>query len=404
MRTLLAVTLLWPALTLAGGWATPNPDARAMGLAQAGVANQTGPEAVTMNLAGLAGPQGFGATASHQVIANTTSWSDPVLGSASTDLHPSFPPLIAASYGGALSNGMAWGAGVGFVALGGGALFWPDGWPGMYHIETVSQQVVMLRAGAAIQPLSWLKLGAGGTYYRATEHLTQAMSFAGQVAQAEVGVAGGAPGYALSLEAAVPGVPLKFGADYRSQGNLTLKGSAHFSGVPPAFQTQLQDQGASTDMGVPPELNLGLSWKATPYLELLAGFTLEGWHVYKEDAFVGDKGFNVTVPRNYNDAYDYRLGAEYAGDPALKGFSIRAGIFRSISEQPSDTLSPSLSDASSWNYCVGAGYEVTKGVRIDASYQYAKFDSVTSSGTDTLPGTYETHANLVSLGVSWRMQ
>ena len=403
MRTLIAVTLLWPALALAGGWSTPNPDARSMGLAQAGVANQTGPEAMSMNLAGLAGPQGFAATGSLQVIDNQTTWSDPAMGSATTVSHPAYPPLIALSYGGMISNGMAWGAGVSFNALGGGSLYWPEGWPGQFHIETVNQQVVMFRAGGAIQPLTWLKLGAAFSYYRATEELSQAMSFAGQVAHAEVGVAGGAPSYALSLEVAVPGVPLKFGADYRGQGDLTLKGDAHFSNVPPPFQTALQDQGASTKMIVPPELNLGLSWQATKHLEVLVGFTLEGWHVYKEDAFIGDKGFSVTVPRNYNDAYDYRLGVEYAGDPALKGFTLRAGLFRSVSEQPTDTISPSLSDASSWNGCLGAGYNVTKGLRIDASYQYAKFDEVTATGTEALPGTYKTSANLFSVGVNWRM-
>jgi long-subunit fatty acid transport protein len=403
MRTLLAVMLLWPALSLAGGWSTPNPDARSMALAQAGVANQTGPEALTMNLAGLAGPQGLGLTASLQVIDNKTSWSEPSLGSASTARHPSFPPLIAGSYGGTFSNGMAWGVGAGLSTLGGGSLYWPQGWPGQFHVETVSQQVVMLRAGAAIQPLQWLKLGAGGSYYRATEELSQAMSFGGQVADAKVGAAGGAAGYALSLEAAVPGAPLKFGADYRSRGDLTLKGHAHFSNVPPPFQTQLQDQAATTKVVVPPELNLGLSWQATPHLEVLVGFTLEGWHVYKADDFVGDKGFSVHVARNYNDAYDYRLGVEYAGDPALRGWSLRAGAFRSVSEQPSDTLSPSLSDASSWNGSVGAGYQVTRALRLDASYQYSRFDAVTASGNEALAGTYKTRVNLASVGVNWRM-
>lgn len=403
MRTLLAVTLLWPAVSLAGGWATPNPDARAMGLAQAGVADQTGPEAISMNLAGLAGPQGLGATLSLQVIDNQTAWSEPSLGSSTTKTHPSFPPLLAVSYGGTFSNGMAWGLGAGFNALGGGSLFWPEGWPGQFHIETVSQQVVMGRVGAAIQPLPWLKVGAGGAYYRAAEELAQAMNFSGQVAHAKVGVAGGAMGFALSLEAAVPGLPLKFGADYRSQGDITAKGKAHFANVPVPFQTQLQDQGATTEVVVPPELNLGLSWQATPYLEVLVGFTLEGWHVYKSDDFVGDKGFSVHVARNYNDAYDYRLGAEYTGDPALRGWSLRAGLFRSVSEQPTDTLSPSLSDASSWNGSIGVGYDVTRSLRADLGYQYSRFDSVTASGTDALPGTYKTRANLVSLGVSWRM-
>lgn len=403
MRKLFVVSLLWPALALAGAWSTPNPDARAMALAQAGVAHQAGPEAISMNPAGLAGPQGFAITGSLQVIDNRTSWSDPALGSSSTVRHPAYPPLVAASYGGTLGNGMAWGAGVGFNALGGGSLYWPEGWPGQFHVETVNQQVVMLRGGGAIQPLPWLKVGAAVSYYRASEELSQAMSFGGQVAQAQVGVAGGAPSWALSLEAAAPGLPLRFGADYRAKGELTLKGKAHFSGVPAAFQAQLQDQGASTKMIVPPELNLGLAWQATKHLEVLVGFTLEGWHVYKEDAFIGDKGFSVVVPRNYNDAQDYRLGVEYADDPALQGFSLRAGVFRSVSKQPTDTLSPSLSDASSWNVAAGAGFQVSKGMRIDASYQYAKFDEVTASGNTALAGTYKTSANLFSLGVNWRM-
>jgi long-chain fatty acid transport protein len=403
MRKLLAVSLLWPALALAGGWATPNPDARALGIAQAGMANLTGPEAVTMNMAALAGPQGWGFAGTLQVIDNKTSWSEPTMGSASTARHPSFPPLVAASYGNTFGNGMAWGVGVGFTALGGGALFWPDGWQGQFHVGTVSQQVLMGRAGGAVQPLPWLKFGAGASYYYATEKLTQSMGFAGTVANAEVGASGGAAGYVVSLEAALPGTPVKLGADYRSQGDLTLKGKAHFAGVPPPFQTQLQDQNATTKVVVPAELNLGLSWQATPHLEVLVGFTLEAWNTYKSDAFVGDKGFTVTVPRNYKDAYDYRLGVEYAGDPALKGFSLRAGVFRSVSEQPSDTLSPSLSDASSWNGSVGVGYQVSGRLRLDAAYQRAQFDAVTASGTDALPGTYKTAANLVSVGVSFRL-
>jgi long-subunit fatty acid transport protein len=403
MRTLLAVTLLWPALTLAGGFATPNPDARSLGLAQAGVADQTGPEAISMNSAGLAGPQGLALTGSLQMIDNHTAWSDPALGSAKTATHPAFPPLLAASYGATLPNGMAWGAGIGLLSVGGGSLHWPQNWPGQFHIETVSQQVLQARAAVALEPVKGIKVGAGGIYYRATEELSQAMDFAGQVAHAKVGVAGGAPGFLLSLEAGLPSLPVKFGADYRSQGKITATGKAHFSGVPAAFLTQrLLDQGATTEMVVPPELNLGLSWQATPHLQVLVGWTLEGWHVYKADDFLGDKGFTVSVKRNYRDAYDYRLGVEYAGDPALRGWSLRAGVFRSISDQPTDTISPSLSDASGWNGALGVGYQVTRALRVDLGYQYTRFDAVTSSGPDALPGTYKTTANLVALGLSWR--
>jgi long-subunit fatty acid transport protein len=402
MRTLIAVLLLCPALALAGGFATPNPDARAMGMAQAGVANQTGPEALTMNVAGLAGPQGWAFSASLQVIDNQTSWTDPTLGSATTATHPAYPPLLGVSYGGRLGE-MAWGAGAGLTSVGGGSLHWPQGWAGRFHVETVSQQVLQARAGAAIEPVRGIKLGAAAVYYYATEQLSQALSFGGAEAQAEVGASGGHAGYVISLEATVPGSPLKLGADYRARSDLKLTGKAHFSGVPAPFQTQrLVDQAATTTVLVVPELNLGLSWQASTYLELQVAWTLEGWHVYKSDDFVGDKGFAVHVPRDYRDANDYRIGFEYAGDPALKGISLRAGVFRSVSAQPTSTLSPSLSDASSWNACFGLGVQVTPSLRIDGAYQYAKFDPVTASGPEALAGTYVTSANVFSVGVSWR--
>jgi long-chain fatty acid transport protein len=257
----------------------------------------------------------------------------------------------------------------------------------------------MFRGGAAIEALKGVKLGAGVVYVRATEQLSRATGFPGSMA--EVGAAGGGWGWTVSTELKIPGAPLKFGGEYRSKTTAKLEGNAHFTNVPPPYQTLLQDQAATSDMIVPADLHLGLSWQASEHLEVMAGFTYEWWSAWKADTFVGDKGFTVTVPRNYNDAQIYRLGVEYARAPALKGFTLRAGMMRSISEQPTDTISPSLSDASSWNVSVGAGYEIKKGLSVDAAYQYSKFDSVTATGTEAFPGSYKTHVYIASLGIVW---
>jgi long-subunit fatty acid transport protein len=75
---------------------------------------------------------------------------------------------------------------------------------------------------------------------------------------------------------------------------------------------------------------------------------------------------------------------------------------RSISQQPTGTLSPTLTDGNSWAVSVGAGYEFIRGLRADVGYQYAFFDKVTATGIEAFPGTYDTKVHLVAAGLTWR--
>jgi long-subunit fatty acid transport protein len=140
-----------------------------------------------------------------------------------------------------------------------------------------------------------------------------------------------------------------------------------------------------------------------PHLKVMGAWSFEHWSVYESDRFVGDAGFMAVVPRNYKNAYVFRVGAEWEHVPFLPGLTLRVGGLRSISPQPGDTVSPSLTDGDSWAPSVGAGYEVLDGVRIDVGYQHAFFDKVTATpGSDAFQGSYKTQIDLVSLGVNWR--
>jgi long-chain fatty acid transport protein len=403
MRKLIAAAMLWPAAALSAGYAIPNENARDLALSQAAVAAQDGPEAVVMNTAALAGQEGLSVSGSVEMLANFTSWSDPVLGSSRTKNHPSFPPAINVAWGGRLPNGMAYGLGAGFLVPGGGSLFWPDDWPGAQRIKYVDQRLYIGRGGAALEPIPGVKLGAALVYYRMTEKLVQGISFAGSPGEASLGLAGGAPSFAVSAELEAPWLPLTLGVDYRHKGNLKLTGKAHFDGVPPSFQPLLQDQGATSYTTVPAELFVGLAYRVIPSLQVMASWSLERWRVYTDDTFTGDKGFTVSVPRNYGDGTVYRLAGEYGRAAALPGVTLRAGLLRSLSDLPTDTLSPTLSDANSWAVSAGVGYEILPGLRADLAYQYAWFDKVTATGPSAFPGSYTTTAHLLAAGVSWRM-
>jgi len=405
MRTLIAAALLLPAAALAGGYAISNENARDLALSQAAVASQTGPEAVVMNTAALAGQEGLSLSGSVEMLANATSWSDPALGSSKTRSHPNFPPALNAAWGAKLPNGMAYGLGVGFLVPAGGSLFWPDDWPGATRIKNVDQRVYLVRAGAALEPLPGVKVGAALIYYRVTEKLVQTVSLNDTLGEASLGLAGGAPSFSLSAELTAPWFPVKLGLDYRHKGNVKLTGKAHFVGVPSSFQTQgLIDQGVTSFTTVPNEFFVGAAWQATSSLELMASWNLERWSVYTDDTFIGDKGLTVFVPRNYKNGYVFRAAAEYRKEPALPRLTLRAGILRSISNPPTDTLSPTLSDADSWAVSAGVGYDILPSLRADLGYQYAWFDKITATGASAFPGSYTTTAHLVSVGVNWRMR
>jgi long-subunit fatty acid transport protein len=99
----------------------------------------------------------------------------------------------------------------------------------------------------------------------------------------------------------------------------------------------------------------------------------------------------------------FRFGGEYTKPSFLPALTLRAGFLRSISKQPRDTISPSLTDGNSWAVSVGAGYEVIPGLRADVGYQFAFFDTLHAEGANAFPGTYDTHVHLLSIGATYRL-
>jgi long-subunit fatty acid transport protein len=286
---------------------------------------------------------------------------------------------------------------------GGGSLPWPSNWAGSSRILNVDQKVWLSQASAGIQPHPLFKFGASLLYYRVLEKLEQQLPFGTSVGSAQLGLAGGAFTYGVAGEFHAPqGIPLTIAVDYKHQAPLTLTGDAHFDNIPTAFSAQLQDQRATEHVTAPNFLYVGAAYDVSENFKVMGSWNLERWKSYVSDTYVGDKGLVITVPRNYNNAWVYRFGAEYTKPSFLPPLTLRAGLLRSISQQPTGTLSPTLTDGNSWAVSVGAGYEFIRGLRADVGYQYAFFDKVTATGIEAFPGTYDTKVHLVSVGLTWR--
>jgi long-chain fatty acid transport protein len=402
MRTLIiAVTILAPAAASAGGYVIPNSSPRAIGVSQSAVANESGADALFLNTAALAGQDGLDVGLGGEVLLNQTEWSDPNLGKAKLG-GVSTPPAAAVAYGARLDNGMAWGAGIGFGVPAGGSLKWPTGWAGQESIQSVNQMVFAIGGGVAFQPLPFLKLGATYLRFQAVEELHLAINYLDHFGDAGISLSGGANSFGLAAEVQVPTLPLSFGVTYSHSADLSLSGNAHFDAVPASLQSQLEDQAITEQLKIPNVVFAGAAYEVIPNLKAMAAVSYERWSLYKEDKFVGALGFMTTVPRNYKDAYVYRLGGEWVKTPFLPALTLRAGLQRSMSDQPTDTVSPSLTDGNSTGFAVGAGYNFSDAIRVDLGAQFVVFDKVTATGTEAFPGSYNTTVEFFSFGVNWR--
>jgi long-chain fatty acid transport protein len=408
MRTsILMATILVPATASAGGYLVPNLTPRDLALGGSAVAEESGAGAWFSNTAALAGPDGLDIDIAGAFTNNRTTWEDASFGAqGKASLSESAtPPTAALSIGGRLPQGQAWGIGGGFLVPAGGTLEWPTAWAGQESLQSVKQQIFGFGGGGAFQLLPSLKLGVHYVRYEGTQEVHQALNYIDHFGDAGIGIAGGANGLGVAAEFHVPNVPLSVGVAYERQATMTMTGHIHFTSVPPGFQAQLHDQAIKEDILVPDVVRAGAAYEVIPNLKVMASYQFENWSDYAADVFIGADGFMATVARNYKNAHVIGVAGEWSKlTPQL---TARAGIVRSISDQPSSTLSPSLTDASKWGLSAGVGYDVTPALRADLGAQVLLYDKVTASGmTDTgvqpFPGSYSTTVFFASLGVNWR--
>ena len=405
MRKLIVLAaLVVPTAALAGGYAVPNTNARDLAMCGSVVAGQNDAVATYVNPAALAGQDGLSVVVNGTMIDFRSTWTatDGSGARSQSNLKPVWPPSAFASYGGKMTNGMGWGVGVGFNIPFGGNVYWPGDWPGRFAIITVNRRTYAFYATGGIQPLPQIKFGGGLIYYRTTEDLVQEFNFLGQEGGAELGAAGGKLSFDLSTEITpIVGVPLTIGIDYKHKGDQTLTGHAHFDNVPAALGPNALDQGVSHDLSVPNLLNVGIAFRVLPTLLVTGAWTLDRFIVYKRDLFLGDLGTTVLVNRNYKNGYTFRFGAEL--EDAIPKLTVRAGVLRDIAPTRPDALNPSIPDSDVTAVALGLGYEFKPGLTLNATYFHAFYDSTNAVGPDVFPGTFDTRANIVTIGLAYRL-
>lgn len=397
--------------------------AKAMGMANAFVAQADDPSAVFYNPAGIAFLKGSQASLGVTVIdvpetefRGTTWLGDPSLPAskyegvklnARSDIF--YPPNFYATT--SLKSAPV-SFGIGLNSLFPLAKRWDSSSPFRDEVKEISIKPMNVNPTVAYR-FGNFSLAVGFDYTWAILSLENSpfatvFDNAGNKVNLEVGDlqmegTGGGWGYnAGLLWKPLPSVSL--GAAYRSRIKLKMRGAD----VDFAISQKAQDllgypshvsTDGSTDLTLPDTWSFAVAWRPANRLTVEFDVDRFGWSSYdrlsldfKDETILKDE----TLPKNWNNTWTYRFGTQLAVTGHL---DLRAGYAYDNTPVPDRTLGPDLPDADRQNVSAGVGYHRGAGA-VDIAYLGVFFKDRTVSN-QIQQGEYRSEAHLFAANLTY---
>ena len=343
---------------------------------------------------------------------------------------PTVVPNMAAVFPlhGAL-EGMTIGASVG--APFGLKTEYEPGWVGRYRALTSDVKVVDLTLSVAFKATDGVSIGAGLIYERADVTLSKAIDFGTAICAAsnpancfnpsypfkpqqldgtfEVSGDSASLGYVVGAQIA-PNDKLAIGISHRSEIKHDLEGTLDFANVPALLgnDPRFKDGSGGARLVTPAITTLSVSYGFTDSFRVMADYQSTGWSSLKDVTIKRDNGTIVgSEPFEWEDTDFVSLGAEFDISDA---FTIRGGVAQDESPTNDKHRTPRLPDNDRMLYSIGATWNMSENISIDAAFQRITIDSPTinlpvdaaAGNTSTLVGEYDGHANLFGVSMQYR--
>lgn len=421
IRALLVILAVaaFPSSALANGFFIYEGSAAGMGQGGATIADGSDSTAAFYNPAGLAmvgckpGTSNIGCTKAnlgvdiqltYTLYLPSGSFKTPDGKTTDQTSSPVSVPAFFASY-----KALDWlSAGVGLYTMYGLAISWPKDWVGRDLIVSSSLQSTQLQPTLAFGPFKGFSFGGGVDFLFGAVDIHRGMNFGDGTSNWSTQIAGTAfaVGYNLGLFYN-PIKQLNIGAVYHSKITVDLDPGKVYFKVPDTFKKNflVTNQEVRTSLTLPQVIGIGIRGKPIDDLELELDALYVGWWDYRSLTFKfntppGAASLDQTAVKDWHDAWQIRFGAQYklSTTPA-KGLAFRLGVIWDQSPVPDSTLDPMLPDSERVDVSVGIGYSFWK-MRVDIAYMLVYFFPKTVDATvNPFPGTYNTMANVLSLGV-----
>ena len=387
-----------------GGFQLNEHGARAMAQAGAFAARASDASAIYFNPAGLAfQTQGEIYLGTTFIMPKVTFYgpisdaNDPAIQNASKMVSQTFTPInLYATYPATEDLHV----GLGVMNPYGLGTEWDPTWVGKYITTKVDLQSFYYTPTVAYKLSDKLAVGAGLDIVTGTVKLQQALNVVNTDTRVTIDMkTKTAYGFNVGIQYKI-NPEWRFGASYRSAVKMDASGTATFDPQFPLAALNVVNDDVTSSLKLPATAFVGLSYKATPQLELEADYQFIGWSSYKqlEIDFKNDPTKNITSPKNYSDTYIIRVGGEYTMD----AFQFRAGYLYDHSPVSAAYVEPLLPDANRNGVNVGLGYRITNQISVDVSYMFLKFDQAKAVNTKiNFDGTYNANANLIGIDVGY---
>jgi long-chain fatty acid transport protein len=195
-----------------------------------------------------------------------------------------------------------------------------------------------------------------------------------------------------------PAAGTSIGLGYRSQMTHDLQGHFRLAGlgVP-----------AEATLNLPDIVTLSLRQAISPNMRLLGTVEWTNWSRFKQlELVTPNPAFNSTLTTNWSDGWYFSVGGEYDYSPYI---TLRGGVGYEITPEdaPEKVLTVNPDNDRVW-LAIGASYKWSETTTFDVGYShiFVKDGSFVRSPTYdpniVLSGTFDAHADLISVGMRTR--
>ena len=276
---------------------------------------------------------------------------------------------------------------------------WHNDWHGRYYAVYTELRCLFISPAVAIRPLKWLSFSAGPNFVYATADMRKYLTPKIPNLKTNMNGEDWAYGYTVSM-IAKPFKDWSFGVTYHSQIDIGLSGKARYNMNLPPFQKSRM----WLDVSLPRTVSIGIATTAIKNFTFSMDVVWTDWSSYDRLDFVYEKTPGtvkpgvVSIPRNWEDAWAFRFGAEYTYNHM---WQFRAAYAYDKSPIKDKYREPTLPTNDRHVFSVGLGWNY-KHLGVDASYAYVLVENGdTSPLTPGLDGTYKGHAHVIGTSFRW---
>lgn len=405
---LLGGTLL-SGMAMAGGYQVNLASQRQIGMGHTGTGIYTGTSSIFFNPGAMSYLRENGVTIGASGLISKIAYRAPEPSGAEAMTDNSLGTPFQA-YGVFNINGKL-KAGLGVYTPYGSSVNWGNEWSGRFGLTELTLQAIYIQPTLSYQITDQLGVGVGFVYAIGGVNLQRNIPIqneSGDYGNAELD--GSANG--IGFNAGVffkPSDKFSMGLNYRSKVNMEVDGGdVTFTNLPTtpviASRFPAETQFDAT-LPLPATLTLGIGFMPTEDWTIAVDVSHVGWSAYKSLRFdYTDEvnGSNVAEnARNYDDAFIYRIGAEYKVSDAV---ALRAGAYYDGTPVQDGYLTPETPDADSRGLSAGIGYAVSENISIDASFLYINKKQRTDASdlSGGIAGTYKSVAYIPGVGLNFK--